>query len=644
MREHRESSSVDRAPRDLDTGAKPGGRTLAGGSGLHEVPHRAQMESAFGQDFSSVRAETGQADAMGRIGASAAAHGENVAFADASPTPWLVAHELTHVVQHRQSGGGGVAKKATIASVDNAAEREADSVADRVTAGQPAGEITAQPVAAIHRFAPGGHRASTVAGLSKTFSAEEIGDIYASNWERDFSQGNADIASAALAWTAVKNHAVKNSGDPGPAAATFQAAVWKVVNGNLTDATDESLGGYKYWEHMDNPDASPAKAAEKRWAKGTPGLAGYLQDSKAYIKDQMVAAIDLYRQLHKMNAVGGKIDNWAGGAKPEGYTSTKVAPTADGKGVSTQLPANFDDKKVASRDPIREETAREAREAKPDGGKSDPAYDGSFKLVGQHLGRAMHAFQDFWAHSNWLEMARTAHQQLDAGKAIATGAEANKNLKTGTFTMPAKAHALGHKLLALATNFQKDFPLLLKVYGRKEASTKIDSDYAKTHRSTVWGGNSIEANNDHDMAYAPLKTDSWSTLGEISDVGDAVNNVEELVLSGKYKMEDFLCNQNWLDALANKGRILIKQGDDNSPADSHGKIAKDQEEGDGHKDYDTALALAKAADEKVFGPLRAVMDEKDPDKALAATQTQLALVDTMLQAPSPAHPLWGMVK
>lgn len=29
------------------------------------------------------------------------------------------------------------------------------------------------------------------------------------------------------------------------------------------------------------------------------------------------------------------------------------------------------------------------------------------------------------------------------------------------------------------------------------------------------------------------------------------------MLSGKYKMEDFLCNQNWLEALANK----VRKGD-----------------------------------------------------------------------------------
>lgn len=634
------------APKPEPAG-KPGARTLVGGGPERstDVPYRGQMERAFGQDFSSVRAKTGQPNAMSAIGASAAARGEHVAFADAAPSPWLVAHELAHVVQHRQSGGGTgpgeLARKATIASTESAAEREADRVADRVTSGQPAGAISARPAGDIHRFAPVGHRQSTVDGLKGAYSAEEIGDIYASNWERDFSQGNAEIASAALSWTAVKNYAAKHNGDPGPGAAAFQAAVWKVVHGNITDATNESLGGYKYWEHMDHPDGGPEKAAQKRWEKGTPGLAGYLQDAKAYIKDQLVAAIDLYRGMHHSETIGGKVDNWAGGAKPEGYVSPNVTVSKDGATISDTLPANFDDKKVASRDPVREETATEAKAA---GAKSDPKYDGTFKIVGQHLGRAMHSFQDFWAHSTWLEMAKAAHEKQNQGKPLATGADANKGLMTGTFTTPAKAHALGHKLLALANGFKKDFPLLLKVYGRDKASTAIDSDDAKTHRSTQWGSVSVPANNDHDMAYAPLKNDSWSTLGEISDVGDATNNVEELVLSGKYKMEDFLCNQNWLDALASKGRLLIKQGDDNSPADSHGKIAKDQEETGSNKDYDTALALAKAADAMVFGPVRAVMDEKDAAKALAATQAQLTLIDAMLQGPTPAHPLWGMVK
>src|SRR5262249_46141022 len=148
-----------------------------------------QMEAAFGEDFSSVRVETGRSDAMEGIGARAAARGDNVAFADSNPSPWLVAHELTHVVQHRRNGGGAGVDK-TIASSESAAEHEASRVADRVAGGQAAGDVSAPPAGSIHRFAPSGHRSSTVEGLKGSFSAEEIGDIYASNWERDFSQGN----------------------------------------------------------------------------------------------------------------------------------------------------------------------------------------------------------------------------------------------------------------------------------------------------------------------------------------------------------------------------------------------------------------------------------------------------------------------
>lgn len=646
MRDYSRRPGLEEPGETYETGTKPGAVTLtqrlpaSRAAGAQEVPYRAEMEQAFGRDFSFVSAYTGKPAEMDAIGAQAAAHGSSIAFADSAPTPWLVAHELTHVVQQEQ-GGAQTARKATIAPAESAAEHEADRVADRVVRGEPAGEISAQPGNAVYRFAPGHHQAATVAGLSNTFSAEEIGAIYASNWERDFSQGHPDIASAAIAWTAVKN-ADRDGKDLSGPAATFQAAVWKVVSGNLTDATTESLGDYKYWEHMDHPTAtlsSPDKDADKRWGKKAAGLAGYIMDAKAHIKDQMVAAIDHYREMHRLEGVGGSIDNWGGVAKPDGYVAPNV--TADRKAgtVSTTMPANWDDPKVASRAPIADETAADAKAA---GAKSSGKHDAAgWAMTAQLLGRAMHAFEDFWAHSNWLELAKGLHEAKEKGGTAAP--VANSAVKTGTFGMPAKAHALGHKLLALASAFQKDQALMLKVYGMKKASTKLDDPEAKKKRSTMWGGQSIAATNDHELAYNALKTDSWSTVGEISDVGDAVNNVEELVLSGKYTMADFLTNQSWLAALADKGKTLIKQGDDNSDEDSHGKLAKDQPEGDGHKDHGGAMVIAKAANEAVFGPLRAIMDEKDAAKALAATQTQLALVDTMIQAPSEGHPLWGHV-
>jgi hypothetical protein len=620
------------------------------------VPYRAEMESAFGQDFSGVKAQTGAHAEMQGIGARAAAQGDNVAFAESNPSKWLVAHELTHVAQARQFGEGAFARKPTIAAIDSAAEHEADSVADRVTRGEEAGAITAAPEARIHRFAPDGHRAATVSGLSGSFSAEEIGDVYASNWERDFSQGNGDIASAALAWINVKNYAAKNKGAPGPTAAPFRAAIWKVVNGSITSAMDESLGGYKYWEHMDHPTKTDPDApappegekpkkldqtAEERWAKHGNGLAGYLSDSRAHIKDSMVAAVNVFREQNKLGQVGTSIDNWDGAAKPGGYVDPKVSSGTGGKVTST-LPKGYDDKGVASRNPVREETKTDATAA---GAKSNPKHDEKlWQLIGQHLGRAMHAFEDFWAHSNWLEMAKIAGQRADRGEKPATGAAENAKLKTGTFEEASQIHALGHKLFAMASAFQKDFPLLLKVNGRKSGSTKLEGKKANTTRSTEWGGGLSSGKTDHDMAYGPLDARSWTLKGEAIDVAEATNNVEELVLSGQYTMADFLTDESWLQALRQKGLSMIEHGDKKSDANAHGKLAKDQNEaGAPSKDYDTALALAQEGDKQVFGPLRATMDEKDPVKAEAQLKAQLALVDTMLQVPSPAHPLWGLV-
>ena len=59
-----------------------------------EVPHRAAMESAFGEDFSTVRASTGRSAALDGFGADAAAGEETVVFASTRPSKHLVAHEL----------------------------------------------------------------------------------------------------------------------------------------------------------------------------------------------------------------------------------------------------------------------------------------------------------------------------------------------------------------------------------------------------------------------------------------------------------------------------------------------------------------------------------------------------------------------
>lgn len=88
------------------------------------------MESAFGEDFSAVRAFTGRGSELDRFGAGAAAFGETVAFAAERPSPRLVAHELAHVVQNRRrphSGNTPITARNSPAEFD--AERAATAVA-----------------------------------------------------------------------------------------------------------------------------------------------------------------------------------------------------------------------------------------------------------------------------------------------------------------------------------------------------------------------------------------------------------------------------------------------------------------------------------------------------------------------------------
>jgi nucleoid-associated protein YgaU len=112
------------------------------------IPYRDEMEHAFGEDFSKVSAYFGRDKEMGRINANAATYGERVVFSDAAPGKKLVAHELAHVVQQRQSTG--VQLKSMLSGVNDAAEREADSVAERAAAGERVSVTTALS-AAIHR-------------------------------------------------------------------------------------------------------------------------------------------------------------------------------------------------------------------------------------------------------------------------------------------------------------------------------------------------------------------------------------------------------------------------------------------------------------------------------------------------------------
>lgn len=100
-----------------------------GGAG-QEIPYRAQMEEAFGQDLSHVRAHLGQSGGMGALEANAAARGNDVAFASSNPSEELVAEEVGHVLQN---GGGSIGEG--VSSASDASETQAVSAAKGIVGG-----------------------------------------------------------------------------------------------------------------------------------------------------------------------------------------------------------------------------------------------------------------------------------------------------------------------------------------------------------------------------------------------------------------------------------------------------------------------------------------------------------------------------
>lgn len=139
---------------------------------------RSFMEAGFGRDFSGVRvhADASASASAHAVGALAYTVGPHIVFAGGQYAPdtrggrRLLAHELTHAIQ--QDAGGDAAREGlTIGDPADAAEHEADAVAERVMANvKPNGPFTSRaPV--VQRQTPGGDVEKKPAG------GKDAGDV-----------------------------------------------------------------------------------------------------------------------------------------------------------------------------------------------------------------------------------------------------------------------------------------------------------------------------------------------------------------------------------------------------------------------------------------------------------------------------------
>ena len=122
---------------------------------------RSSMERGFGHDFSRVRVHSdAAAGASARaVHAHAFTVGEHIVFGDGHYAPHvpagrhLLAHELTHVVQHGRRGGDG-AEPRSLSTPADPSEREADAAASRVAGGGSA-QVLQSPGAAVQALSLG---------------------------------------------------------------------------------------------------------------------------------------------------------------------------------------------------------------------------------------------------------------------------------------------------------------------------------------------------------------------------------------------------------------------------------------------------------------------------------------------------------
>lgn len=127
-----------------------GNRAVArGGEAIHEaaraglrgrggrLPHFDAIQRSFGaHDLRDVRAHVGTeaARASRALGAAAYTYGREVAFADATPSLRIAAHEAAHAVQQ----AAGVQLAGGVGAAGDPYERHADAVAERVVRGRSA--------------------------------------------------------------------------------------------------------------------------------------------------------------------------------------------------------------------------------------------------------------------------------------------------------------------------------------------------------------------------------------------------------------------------------------------------------------------------------------------------------------------------
>lgn len=745
-RARQEASVVQRAARDADD-------------------IRRNVSHMTGYDLSAAQVKPDSATAAS-AGVEALTTGQETHFAPGTFAPdtahgaHVIAHEFAHVVQQGagQSDAIGQGGRASL-------EREADAVAERAMSNDVQSPVQALPMPAhpvAQAFDPRYHRQSTVEGLvGSGFSNDEIGAIYQANWERDFSQAHPALAAIVIAWKQVKMAASQGKLTDSEIN-NFDGSVSNVI-GMIPFRLDElsgseAYGGYRFFEHMDNPTGDPNMADETKKAllavpKGE-SIPQYMVDSREYIKTSLFNAVQAYRgdmdgtsaaqtakdfakrseELDKQvprgkvaadtpnsDVIGKEASQQAGGIpvtqvdikEPDVITPSTPTngqngqPGQGGDGTpqaglpasGPELNAEVDkrfwkqtkykvgqrlDPKVAEDQPyvkiwlqIRDQVVKERQgtvvvmpplkvtgaqpqvvEFPPQDIKGTPpgsATKGKWSpQVADGMGRASHALEDFFAHSNFVEIAIG---EVPKGSALATG----------TFGDVDKKHSLAHKLRAVGDEIESEMPLVNRLAGRTDQNP--DPSEVGTGSTAPPKENEEEPKGWWDaVGWTGVKAGALALGGAVAGgilggmagglVGGPLGAIAGGVIGGifglraglKSAIKNVIATPAGVRMLRRSAELLEEQTRKEAAPGSHTQMAKDQP---GHEDnafgrlrtikFNLARQLATSADRMILGAMRAVMDAPSAQSADVLLQDIYKQLNSLIAPPSDGHPLAGMI-
>jgi hypothetical protein len=208
------SATIDARGGTVDADTDRAIQSSRGGGRVMPAKARAQMEGAFGADFSDIRVHEGaqSADLNNRIQAKAFTVGSDVFFRDGMPDTssksgqHLLAHELTHTIQ--QGGADGTAQR-----IQRFGRKRRGAVTDR--GGVSAEELAGGALDAAHE------------GLdSASAAAPDIGQAVPAAINAQVTDASEQFATTALSGKLIEQHIKQMAGVKGRRNALQKLVGW----------------------------------------------------------------------------------------------------------------------------------------------------------------------------------------------------------------------------------------------------------------------------------------------------------------------------------------------------------------------------------------------------------------------------------